>query len=343
MNLTVNRLPAPTWNRLKMNECVIKDLDVSDLKAIGTEKEAAADGIDFASIPTGMGEELNRLAEGAAVTPVRIQTAAEGSTASETLRLACSENEKGFLDVQLYAKANSTLTVWMDAFSETDAKGLLAVRTKIYLEENAKVRLVQTQLLGRGYQYLNDIGGHFEKGSALEVVQLFLGAKETWAGCLADLTGKGSSLSAEIGYYGKGSQRYDMNYVALHKGKKTTSFMKADGVLRDEAFKLFRGTIDFKNGSAGAKGDETEDVLLLGEDVVNQTIPLILCAEEDVEGNHGATIGRPDEETLFYLGARGLDPEEAVNMLAKARMEAICKKIGDEDLTARVQKFLTEG
>ncbi len=45
--------------------------------------------------------------------------------------------------------------------------------------------------------------------------------------------------------------------------------------------------------------------LLLGEDVVNRTIPLILCAEEDVEGNHGASIGQLDEDILFYMNSEG--------------------------------------
>ena len=46
--------------------------------------------------------------------------------------------------------------------------------------------------------------------------------------------------------------------------------MNADGILDDQAFKLFRGTIDFKNGSSGSKGDEKEDVLLMGDYVVNR-------------------------------------------------------------------------
>ena len=37
--------------------------------------------------------------------------------------------------------------------------------------------------------------------------------------------------------------------------------------------KLFRGTIDFLRGCSGAKGDEREDILMLGDDLVNQTIP----------------------------------------------------------------------
>ena len=56
----------------------------------------------------------------------------------------------------------------------------------------------------------------------------------------------------------------------------------------------------------GAKGDEKEDVLLVGDNMVNQTIPLILCAEEDVEGNHGASIGKLDENMLFYAATRGI-------------------------------------
>ena len=38
---------------------------------------------------------------------------------------------------------------------------------------------------------------------------------------------------------------------------------------------------------------------MLGEDVENKTVPVILCSEENVVGNHGATIGELDEDTLF--------------------------------------------
>ena len=49
----------------------------------------------------------------------------------------------------------------------------------------------------------------------------------------------------------------------------------------------------------------------MGEDAVNQTIPLILCGEEDVQGSHGATIGRLDDELLFYLCSRGMSRQAA--------------------------------
>ena len=110
--------------------------------------------------------------------------------------------------------------------------------------------------------------------------------------------------------------------------------------LKDAAKKIFRGTIDFVPGCAGAKGTEREDVLLLGDDIVNQTIPLILCAEEDVEGNHGASMGDLDDATLFYLCSRGLSREEAERMVARARIDALNELVADEAVQKQVQEFM---
>lgn len=80
--------------------------------------------------------------------------------------------------------------------------------------------------------------------------------------------------------------------------------------------------------------------MLLSDDVVNQTIPLILCREEDVQGNHGASIGKLDDELLFYLCSRGFSEQEAVDMMAKAKIDALCRKIDDEDTVQLVQRYL---
>ena len=73
------------------------------------------------------------------------------------------------------------------------------------------------------------------------------------------------------------------------------------------------------------------DVLLMDDQVVNQTIPIILCAEEDVEGNHGATIGQLDEETLFYMQSRGLPEKEIYALMERGRLASVISKIPDPD------------
>ena len=113
------------------------------------------------------------------------------------------------------------------------------------------------------------------------------------------------------------------------------------GVPADEADKLLRGTIDFRNGCAGAVGNESEEVLLLSENIRNRSVPVILCDEEDVVGNHGASIGRPDEELLYYMESRGLRADEAVELLAAAKLAAVVNRIPDEKIREEIrEKYL---
>ena len=337
LDMTVNRLPARTWNWLKMNESSLKEIEAfgsPEVEFSGKCTDVEWDG--FETIATGMGEDMDRLANVSGATTIRL-TGGESK-----LHIACTDGQKNFQKVEILAEEGECVNVVMDYTSAKEAGGLLAVQTKMRLAKNATVRLVQVQTLGDGFTLLNDVGALCADGAKVEILQLFLGAAKTYSGVLSDLLGEASSLDAKVGYLGRNEQRVDMNYVALHKGKKTVSKMTADGVLRDRAFKLFRGTIDFKNGASGAEGEEREDVLLLGDDVINQTIPLILCAEEDVQGNHGATIGQLDEETLFYLCSRGMSEEAATNLISRARIDALCAKIGDEAVQTQVQNYLEE-
>ena len=215
-----------------------------------------------------------------------------------------------------------------------------AIQTKIYAEENAVLHLIQVQRLGSKMTFLDDFGADCEKNARMETIQLVLGGKDTYLGNRTALRGESSDLESDIGYLLGGESRLDMNLEAVHTGKKTNSQMDAAGVLSGKAVKIFRGTIDFQKGCAGSVGNEKEDVLLLDDTIVNQTIPLILCNEEDVEGNHGATIGKLDEELLLYLESRGISEEAVYAMMAQARIDSICHKISDEEMKKKVQEYL---
>ena len=62
-------------------------------------------------------------------------------------------------------------------------------------------------------------------------------------------------------------------------------------------------------------------MLVLGDDVVNKTMPVILCDEDDVAGNHGATIGSVSPEQIDYLMDRGLSRREAEQLFVRAIFE----------------------
>ena len=197
------------------------------------------------------------------------------------------------------------------------------------LAEGAVLRLIQVRRSGGPAQEINHVRVRCADRARFEWYRIVLGGSSTLDDCSVTLEGRESAFEAEIAYRLGGEERLDMNCEAIHLGRRTRSEILASGVLREKAFKLLRGTIDLRTGCAGAVGNEMEDVLLVDDTVRNQSVPVILCSEEDVEGNHGATIGRLDESLVFYLASRGMSPEEIDRMMAQAKMDAVLRKIPD--------------
>ena len=220
--------------------------------------------------------------------------------------------------------------------------GTLNVKTCIELGRSSHLTLIQVDGSPKSGRLINSVDGNADDGAGLHLIQLFPARGDVYSDCLMELRGKESSFKADIAYLGIRDQRLDLNYVVNHRGRKTESSIAADGVLKDNAFKLFKGTIDFKTGASGAKGSENEKVLLMGEDIVNQSIPLILCTEEDVEGSHGAGIGSIDDDTLLYLESRGMDEEEAKKLITFGIFLRLLGFVEDEALKTHVTGMIGE-
>lgn len=358
--LIINRLPAKTWNWLKMNEtqvtaetesipCTPEIWCVENTHAEDKKEQTYTElpeGVSWEKkaikkdIKTGMGEQISNLNSQDEEDTLAIEENVHAKHAV-IFSYQYDAEKKYFNRMQILAGKDSEIEIIFLFSSDINSSGTVIHQLIVDAKEGAKVKIYAAQLLGKNACALFDIGGACEKDASVELLQIQLGAEKLYAGCQMGLVGAHSSFTANIGYLADGNDRYDMNYVARHIGKKTESQMDANGILKENAKKLFRGTIDFITGCAGAKGAESEDVLLIDEDVENQTIPLILCGEEDVEGSHGATIGRLDEQMLFYLGSRGFDQEEAKRLVARARIDALCAMIPSEEIQKEIQLLLT--
>ena len=327
--MKINHLPAYTygWLHLNNSDLTVKDAPVpADLK-VEVPVHVVANESARIAVPTGAGDALTDYLKDV---PVLSYDVLAGSIPAKPLRIRTdyAKDAQAGNVISLHLNAGTSLVAVMDLTSE--ATGFAALQTLFELEEDSHLTLVQILRPGEQFTLVNDIGGRVKDRADVHIIHVMLGGKEVYQGCRVNLEGRHSDLKTDIGYRLQGESKLDMNYYAYHTGKKTSCEIQADGVLADHAKKVFRGTIDFINGCAGSVGDEREDVLLLSDDVVNQTIPLILCAEEDVEGNHGATIGRLDEDALFYAESRGMDEASVIEMMASARIDAVIKKIPDE-------------
>lgn len=256
----------------------------------------------------------------------------------KTIKLPLTHTENTRHCVSVTAEKDSTGTLIIDHASS--GKSVTAGLTLNFdLKENSQITIVEIVNMKGEDSLFSGIVGNQEKDSALKLIQVFLDGGEIYSNVATDLTGEGSNFTLKSAYSLKTENTLDINYIINHIGKKTQCNLDTKGVLYKGANKTYRGTIDFKKGCKGAMGNEIEDVLLMDEDVVNKTVPIILCAEEDVEGNHGATIGRLSEELMFYMESRGIPKEEIYKVMAEGRLSACIEEIPDEETKDRTYRI----
>ena len=134
----------------------------------------------------------------------------------------------------------------------------------------------------------------------------------------------------------------DMNYYISHKGKSSNSNISVVGLLDGEAKKSFKGTIDFIEGCSKSVGKEKEETICLSDKAVSSSMPVLLCHEEDVDGAHGVANSKVDEELLFYIESRGLNWEEAINLIVQAKFNKYIELINDESLKEEIWNYINK-
>ena len=172
----------------------------------------------------------------------------------------------------------------------------------------------------------------------MEQVRIELGGKVSVCGTRTLQDHNKSEYDLDAVYFGRDNDVLDYNDVSVQIGKDTLCEMHTAGVLTGNADKILRGTVDFRRGAKRGVGHESEDVLMFSPTARNRTAPLILCGEEEVEGQHAASVGRLDEGKLYYLRSRGLSESQARRLMVDARFAPAIDKIPLESLQDEVRE-----
>lgn len=178
------------------------------------------------------------------------------------------------------------------------------------------------------------------KSARVGFISADLGRGDYSAEVEIDLRGDDSAADLEAVYFGDGKRKLDFNYMIRQRGKNTQATMNVRGALTDKADKIFRGTLDFQRGAKGSKGRELEEVIILSSGTRNRSVPLMLAAEDEVDGHHAVSVGRLDEEKIFYLMSRGLDISAAERLIVEAAFNPVIEKITDENLRGELLENL---
>ncbi|ORU01081.1 Iron-sulfur cluster assembly protein SufD [Anaerovibrio sp. JC8] len=212
----------------------------------------------------------------------------------------------------------------------------------INVGENASLKLTQLQLLPEDREHANEINIVLEKNARIQLVAVETGSRAFASKVNIVLKGNKSRADVSVLYFGDGDRSLDMNYVLDFQGRKTVGNLEVYGGLMGQSQKIFRGTLDFKQGVKQAKGYEKENVVVLSKGVRNRSVPIMLSGEDDVVGNHAVSSGKISEDKLHYLMSRGLNPVEARKLVLEAAFNPVLELIDDEKLRQEIDSYIKE-
>ena len=213
---------------------------------------------------------------------------------------------------------------------------------KVFAKENAKLNITVINLLNSNSEHFEAMENILEDNSDLNYTIIDIGGKNSIQNYYSNIIGKSAKNDLKTIYLGSENQIKDINYIAELRGQKSFVDIDVQGALKENAKKNFKGTIDFKKGCKKAKGNENEFCMLLSEKAKSLALPMLLCTEDDVEGNHSTASGKVDKEQLFYIMTRGLSYKEAVKLIVRANFNKTIERILDEEVKQNIIKEIDE-
>ena len=333
-NVLINRANVPaaqTWNRLRANSLSVSVPNHADAGKVYLPLPRL-----FERIECGMGQEVTDYVESQAFKSDFYSVPAH-TKREDPIVVAVSAAQNQCANTGVIVREGAEATVVIAAFAgdgvpasgdantsdanASDALPTSAALTRIVVEAGAKLHLIEMLGVNEGQQHLESVGLEVHQDAAVDVKQYALGGSTIGLGLTANLVGARARLDLNNRYHATHEETLDINHLVRMRGTSTRAQLTESGVLNEAAKKTLRATIDLVRGAKDAQGNEIETVMILGDDVVNKTMPVILCDEDDVAGNHGATIGSVSPEQLDYLAARGLSRQAAEQLFIRALFE----------------------
>ena len=332
-NVLINRANVPaaqTWNRLRANSLSVTVPNHADAGTVYLPLPRL-----FERIECGMGQEVTDYVESQAFKSDFYNVPAR-TKREDPIVVAVSAAQNQCANTGIIVREGAEATVVIAAFAgdgsdgddapagidaNDDALPTSAALTRIVVEAGAKLHLIEMLGVNEGQQHLESVGLEIHQNAAVDVKQYALGGSTIGLGLTANLVGARARLDLNNRYHATHEETLDINHLVRMRGTSTRAQLTESGVLNEAAKKTLRATIDLVRGAKDAQGNEIETVMILGDDVVNKTMPVILCDEDDVAGNHGATIGSVSPEQLDYLAARGLSRQAAEQLFIRALFE----------------------
>lgn len=205
--------------------------------------------------------------------------------------------------------------------------GFLNAVTNLSLGEGANVQWTRLQTDA-------DAGFHFSKthirmarDSRFKGVAAANGGKLARHNCEVRLTGEGAELTQFNAAVLDGAEQSHNYFRIHHEAPNCVSYEVFKHLVMGRSAASADTTVVVHPGAQLTVSDQLINNLMLSEETRADTKPNLMIYADDVKCKHGATVGRLDENQIFYMVSRGISADRARALLTAGFVKSVLAEV----------------
>ncbi|WP_284007641.1 Fe-S cluster assembly protein SufD [Haloarcula pelagica] len=355
----VIRTPGRRWTNL---DALDYETLVDPLEYAQDKDRIDAEGVDVLSWTEALDEHGDLIEEhfGSVVDPQRdyltaLSTALfsagtvvyvpEGVDA-EDVKIRTTMNSRSLFNYTLVvAEDSSSVTILerqQTGDSDVDGERYYSGVVEAVTGENAYVQYGTLQNLSEESYNYQVKRGHANTYSTVNWIEGNIGSRLTKTSVETRLLGDSSESQIVGAFFGHNDQHFDIGSRVWHEAEHTVADLVTRGVLDDEARSVYEGVQDVGTEAWDTSSYQRENTLMLSDESEADASPKLIINNHDTEASHSATVGQVDEEDMFYMTSRGVNPEAAKNMLVEGFFVPVLDEVEVDELREDLDDLIVQ-
>lgn len=249
-------------------------------------------------------------------------------------------DKASFPRLLVVAEENSSATLIENFVSTRNQQCFTNAVAEVVLKEGARLEHYRMQReSGRAF-HTSITSASLGRSSSYNTTSINLGGRLSRHDISVVLDHEGAECWVDGLYLAGADQHTDTHSVIDHQQPHCTSHQLYKGILDDNARAVFNGKVFVREGAQKTDAMQTNKNLLLSPQARVDTKPQLEIYADDVKCAHGAAVGQIDQEELFYLQARGINPELGRSLLTYGFAEEVIGKIKIDSIRSQLDEIV---
>ncbi len=238
--------------------------------------------------------------------------------------------------------AEATFVQEFTSPTEPETAGFHTGTLEVIVGEDAQLTLVELQTWGEHVWTISHERAQVDARGRVDWIFGAVGSHLTKNFSELNLVGQGAEGRMSGFYFTDGDQHLDHDTQQNHLAPNTTSDLLFKGALTGKSRSVWQGMIYVAPGAQKTDGYQANRNLLLSRQARADSIPGLEILADDVRCTHGATVGRLEEEPLYYLMTRGIPRTDAERLVVHGFFAPIMSRIPFEGVRERFQRMIDD-